>query len=163
MIETLSAPVRPVPWSFCRRHQLPQVTPPEQPSKELIRALRALDRNLELYWHPVLNLWFLYRCARRGGVPGDDHLVKEMMLAGPNGEYRSPGHWILDRLRELDVFRGGSVDPKQASRHMQQKIQEELVQADEQRARTAEQIGQDWVSELSKHAYGSTSLHVNRS
>jgi hypothetical protein len=127
-----------------------------------VRALRALDRDLELYWHPVLNLWFLYRCARRGGITGDDHLVKEMMLSGPNGEYRSPGFWVLDRLRELDVSRGGSVDPQQASRNMQRKIQDQLVHDDEARTRQAEQIGQDWVSELSKHAYGSTSLHVNR-
>ena len=162
MIETRSAP-RSVAWSFCRRHQLPEGGAPETPSKSFLRALRAYDRQLELYWHPLLHRWILYRCARHGGVPGDDHLVKEFELSGPGGQYRSPGHWVIERLQELDRTRGGSVDPAMSSRLYQQQIQADLAAMDEAKQREMDEIGADWAHEITTYGYGRQSIHVNRS
>lgn len=163
MLEVRSAPARNVAWSFCRRHQLVEGTPPETPSKSFVRALRAFDKGLELYWHPIRCNWILYRVARHGGVPGDDHMVKEFELAGPHGEYRSPGHWVIERLRELDRTRAGSIDMATSSRKFQQQIQEDLAAEDEKRRRQTEEVGADWANEVIKYGYGRSSIHVNRS
>lgn len=162
MLEVRSAQPRRLALSFCRRHQLVEAAPPAPPDKNFLRALRAFDRGLELYWHPVRGTWILYRLARRGGVPGDDHMVKELELAGPQGQYRHPGPWVIDELRRLDRTRNGSFDLQTSARLYQQRIAEDLAAQDEQIARTADAVGEDFAHELIKYGYGRASVHVNR-
>jgi hypothetical protein len=87
-----------------------------------LRSLYRQDPDLEVFWHPVLNFWVLYRVVRRGVVPADDLLLKELPVCGPRGEYRPLGQWLLDWLRENDLTRSGSLDPGWARRRYIEKL-----------------------------------------
>ncbi len=68
--------------------------------------MRQTDSELEFYWHPHLERWYLYRVVVKGGCPGDDKMMKMLALTGPKGEFRPPGVWALEELkaRELRHF-----------------------------------------------------------
>ena len=55
--------------------------------------------------HPVERKWFLYRVSSRGGSPGDDVLVKEWALQGPKGEPRTPGPWLIEKMKNTDSWK----------------------------------------------------------
>jgi hypothetical protein len=89
-------------------------------------------------------------------------MVLELELCGQHGEYRSPGPWVLEWLRELDRTRGGAVDLTTSARLYQQQIQADLAAMDEKRTREADEVGADWANEVTTYGYGRTSVHVNR-
>lgn len=85
-------------------------------SRSFLRELYRLDPGLELHWVHGINKWVLYRLSRRGVVPGEDVLTKEVEVRGPRGEYRDVGQWVIDFLRKHDKTRNGAVDPAYANR-----------------------------------------------
>ncbi len=78
-------------------------------------GLEKLD-DMELYWHPVLERWGVYRRAAKGTSPASDLLYLVMRCQGSDGSYRAPGNWVLDLLRKHDTTRNGSLDPRRARR-----------------------------------------------
>ena len=99
--------------TFCRRHSLSDSV--RKPSQAFLRDLNRQDPLLEAYWHPVREHWILYRCVKRGVVPSEDMLMKELDVLSPQGSYRPLGPWLLEWLRKHDKTRNGSVCPDYAS------------------------------------------------
>jgi len=88
------------------------------PSQAFLRDLKSQDKDLELHWHSEgeKSRWVLYRVAKRATVPSEDFLVKEKEIAGPQGQYRPLGPWVLDWLRKEDKTHRGGTDPEYANR-----------------------------------------------
>jgi hypothetical protein len=110
----------------CLRYALAEGSRPSHLSRSFLRELRRLDPKLELHWISSINRWVLYRVASPGIIPGEDRLVKELEIKGPNGEFRVPGHWLIDWLRKHDKTRGGAVCPEYANRKFLKKIDSEV-------------------------------------
>jgi hypothetical protein len=117
MIDVESPRRSSVALTMCRRASLIDGFPPGGgPGRSFLNGLKAFDRGLELYWHPLRKRWVLYRVVQRAAARSDDLLIKEAVVEGPRGEYRSPGPWLLEILRKWDKTRGGSVDPERGNR-----------------------------------------------
>jgi hypothetical protein len=164
LIQSLDRPKRAVAYTWCKRWQLPEGSCAwYRPDKRFLQELRAIDRDIELVWNPLLERWLLYRIARHAASPSDDQLVKEAMLTGPHGEYRPPGRWLLDWLRAHDKTRGGSIDPSLANRHNLQKLDEQAKEQDERIDRQMAPLAEHTAEEIFTHAVANRrSLHVNR-
>lgn len=79
-----------------RRGQMPYS--PTKPSKEIVDKLKLLDKNLELYYHPVEQTWMVYLVKFYGPVPSDDLLIQQVELdPGVN-----PGPWLVEKLRQTE-------------------------------------------------------------
>jgi hypothetical protein len=117
------------------------------PPQAFLRVLRRQDRDLEAYWHPIRERWILYRVVRRGAVPCEDVLLKELEVSGPHGEYRPLGMWLIDWLRQNDKTAGGSVDPLQANRAAIRKMEEDDKSLEKEKEKTEDamcsQFGRD--------------------
>lgn len=131
------------------RGQLVKASPPQGDlSRGFLRDLSDLDKDLELHWHPIGQRWVLYRrVSRSAGRSSNDLLIKECVVRGPNGEYRRPGGWLLERLRFWDKTKGGSVDPERADYLYRQKIlreaEEEEQKEDKERLKLSESLAED--------------------
>jgi hypothetical protein len=121
--------------TFCRRGERAEASHQGQgPTRAFLRELRRVDKGLEVYWHPAKGRWVLYRVARRGEARSADCLVKEADLAGPRGEYRPLGTWVIDWLRKRDLTRSGSDDPDRARRLWLDRIERDEREEQERKA-----------------------------
>lgn len=159
MNETLKERRRLYAPMLCKRGELAAATPPSSLSRSLLRHLKALDQRLTFYWHNPTKRWVLYRCFSQGAVPSDDNLVKVMTVEGPNGEYREPGHWLVDWLHNHNLQRkyGGST-PEQTARNQdyaierhneENKVRREILMKDRQKE-TARELGRIFRGRISK-------------
>lgn len=104
-------------------------------SRSFLRELHRVDSGIELHWIPSINRWVLYRLVRRGVIPSEDQMLKEVEVRGPRGEFRSPGQWLIDLLRSYDKTRNGSVCQEYANRKFLRKIDNEQKVMDERQAK----------------------------
>lgn len=73
------------------------------------KELRQIEPNLQLVWCPDPAP---VDAAAAGAKPGRWHIVRHnpaapmtfITLEGPDGSYREPGGWMLDKLREGDLW-----------------------------------------------------------
>lgn len=131
-------------------------------SAALLRELKRFDRDLELYWHPIRKRWILYRLVVKAATPSEDQLIKEYELAGPRGEYRSPGMWLIDWLRRNDKTRGGAIDPRVATREYVRHMTENDEQFWAEKEQAAADISESTAKEILDYATGREVVHVNR-
>lgn len=75
-------------------------------------------------------------------------MVHEFDIAGPTGQYRPPGPWVLDWLRKNDKTENGGVDPEAANRRWLRNLDRALVQGDERKERRAS----EWRSDIYRTA-----------
>lgn len=120
-------------------------------SRAFLRDLKHLDPGLELHFIPGFNRWVLYRLARRGIIPSEDRMVKELEVKGPNGEFREPGQWLLDWLRRHDKTRNGSVCPEYANRQVLRSIDLEPKEEEERLKATSQAMGERLGLDLEKY------------
>lgn len=140
----------------CRRYQLVNLADAlvAPPGKAFLRALERFDSHAELHFNAPIGRWVLYRRNTRAACPSEDVLTKEFVLTGPRGEYRAPGFWLIDVLRKLDKFRGGSLSPEAAAGLYLQHLKEEDEKEEEREARWREDRARDVVNDLVDYGYG---------
>ena len=103
--------------------------------------MKAFDKDLELYWHPIANKWILYRVKRRG-VASDDEMIQECVVKTSHGGYAPPGDWLLDLLKKWDKTRGGSISPERANRNYLKNTNSDAAEREAQREKQMDQISQ---------------------
>lgn len=152
------------PLTFCRRWELAQGLPlGEYPSQAFLRALKRFDSQLELYWHPRVGRWVLYRVVHRGGASSDDQLIKEFTIADESGGYRLPSWWLIDHLRALDKTKQGTIDPQQADRAFYQKLEHDSDEKANAIERERSEAAADAANELRTYSIKERrSLQVSR-
>ena len=99
------------PRSIVRRGELVTATPPVGLDRAFLVRLRKQDPQLELHWHPLMNLFLLYSRRRGNGQGANDVLVLEMNLGK-----KHPGNWLIEWLQWADKFAGGAIAPRAARR-----------------------------------------------
>jgi hypothetical protein len=139
----------------CRRGELAEGLPlGARPGAAFLRALRRFDADLEIYWHPILGRWILYRVVQRGATPAGDVLLKETVIHGPGGQLREPGWWLIERLRSWDKTQGGSMQHEYASRKYLEKMDREERAQTEAWDQKTEEISESFARECEKYALG---------
>jgi len=163
MIEVRSPRRRALALTWCQRWELADGSRPwSMPSKAFLRELRRMDPGLELFWLSGRERWALYRVKHRAACPSDDELVKEFELVGPGGEYREPGWWLFDLLREYDKTCGGSIDPRVADHFYKQTLKRQLREDQERQEKKHAELSRGVAEEMYDFALGRHSVHVNR-
>lgn len=163
MIEVRSPRRRAVALTYCQRWELADGSCPRSPpSTAFLRELRRMDPGLEVIWVPGRDRWVLYRVKHRAAVPSEDQLVKEFEIVGLHGEYREPGWWLIDLLREYDKTCGGAIDPKVADHFYISRLKRLNQEAQERQEKKNADLSRGVAEEMYDFALGRHSVHVNR-
>ncbi len=80
-----------------RRGQLTAGTAPRALDRAFLQRLRDYDDSLDLYWHPVLGHWVLYRMTKKAAARADDELI---LISGLTDH---PGDWVIELCRRRDI------------------------------------------------------------
>jgi hypothetical protein len=114
--------------------------------------LRRFDAALELYWHPFIARWVLYRVTHRGPAPSSDVLTKEWVIQSPSGAMREPGFWLIDWLRRQDKTEGGRYHHEYATRRWVADMERQEREREAAWEAKAEEVSQICALELEKYA-----------
>jgi hypothetical protein len=129
---------------FTRRGELPAGSPPSVPDRSFLRRLKGVDPNLEMYWHPVLQVWICYRLARKGASPASDCLAAVGPVPIMNEAYI---YW----LQKNDIFRKYRAEGKRAA-----ELQDQMLEKQEyERKRTADREMDHFIDEVKRDAWNS--------
>jgi len=82
-----------------RRGRLTAGTPPRPLDPAFLQRLREFDDSLDLSWHPIREVWVLYRVAQKATAKADDKLILISVLKD------WPGQWVIDHLKSIDIVR----------------------------------------------------------
>ena len=123
-------------------------------SRSFLRELSRVDPGVELHWVQSIERWVLYRLVRRGVIPSEDQMLKEVEIRGRHGEYRGPGAWLIDWMRANDKTRNGSVCPEYVDKKYLRKIDNELDPFEVQKEKYHEERFPDLVRNVERHVLG---------
>ena len=126
-----------------RRGELPAGSPPSLPDRSFLRRLNGIDPTFELYWHPALRVWVLYRLIRKAPNPSADKLCAVGPIPAMNEAF-------IQWLQKNDISRMyGGVGPKRAAA-----LQNEKLDLQEyERERVAEREMQHFIDEAKHDAW----------
>jgi hypothetical protein len=118
-----------------------------------LARLKKFDSDLYLWWHPGIRVWILYRCTSRGCVPGEDLMVKEFVLLGPNGRPKDLGDWLFDVLRRWDKTHNGAVDPAVATKQYMKGLDQNEVDVQEKKDKDLDELVESFERDVD-HYWG---------